>query len=216
MWAFELKHETTMRLAYLLTITTLLSGCAKHSLMKSGTEAEYNRYYIAKLRIGMTEDEVWDMMGRPYKIIKRSADGEMHDVWYYVTKGKILGQTKVLARNLTPLVFRDRILKGWGRRYYNYVFDVDNARALYESREKQRYTNDRHEWPPEDHGYVPSPHEKEQTEKSSQPSSPETEGNKAKGQKSKKNNSYARKNKRSFFNKAKKEKQSSSNTEQQL
>lgn len=149
------------RLAFLLIIF-FISSCANQGLLKSGAEAETNLYYIGHLRIGMSEEEVWDMMGRPYKVQNKVVHGQPFTVWYYITKGKILGQTKILARNLTPLVFQDKVLKGWGRRYYHYLLDIDNGRARYESRERQKYTDDRDEWAPDDHGYVPSPYEKEQ------------------------------------------------------
>jgi outer membrane protein assembly factor BamE (lipoprotein component of BamABCDE complex) len=177
-----------------------LTGCAKTSLMQSGSEAEYNQYYIGKLRMGMTEDEVWDMMGRPYKTESRPVKGNMYDVWYYVTKGKILGQTKILSRNLTPLVFKDKILKGWGRRYYKYLLDIDDARERAESREHQKYTNDKDEWPPEEHGYVPSPYEKDKAEKKQQEESAQDPTPKPKETPPPKN-PYERTNKHSIWDK---------------
>jgi len=173
------------------------TGCAKTSLMQSGSEAEYNQYYISKLRIGMTEDEVWDLMGRPYKTESRPVKGDTYDVWYYVTKGKILGQTKMLSRNLTPLVFKDKVLKGWGRRYYKYLLDIDDARERAESREQQKYTDERDEWPPEEHGYVPSPYEKEKAQK--QEESPAKNPDQKTEESSQPQNPYERTNKHSIW-----------------
>lgn len=187
-----------LRWIYLIGIG-VLSSCASQGLMKSGAEAEYNRYYIAKLRIGMTQDEVWSMMGDPYKSEARVVRGQAYEIWYYVTKGKILGQSRMISRNFTPVVFQEKILKGWGRRYYNYVMDIDRAKSRHESRKRQQYTDDQHEWPRSEHGYVPSPYEKEQERIKQEQAQPEEQTEPKEEKKKKKDNKYERINKFSIW-----------------
>lgn len=128
---------------------------------------------MMQLQVGMTDDEVYNIMGRPYKIEQQTADEIDYDIWYYITRGKQLGQGQILRWNLSPVIFQDHTLQGWGNDYYNHLMDIDNAREQKKLREAQKYTNDPDEWPKNEHGYVPSPHEKQQKkEKQQKPCKP--------------------------------------------
>jgi hypothetical protein len=81
-----------------------LVGCGA---MK-GLEAASNRSKLEKLDIGMTTYEVQELMGRAYK--REAYEG--HEIWFYRTEW-----TPRPEQEMTPLVFENGKLVGWGSRY---------------------------------------------------------------------------------------------------
>ena len=77
------------------------------------------------LSVGMTKDEIMNKFGtfscnwliNPWKIEPLYSKGSSkYEVVYYVIKKKLPFQS-VKAKNLTPLVFKDGKLIGWGNIY---------------------------------------------------------------------------------------------------
>ena len=79
-----------------------------------------NRDNLNKLEVGMSKEQVATIMGKPYQ---REAYGEK-EYWFYETEGKAeLGPYGVLrdkdpSQYLTPVVFENSKLAGWGRNYW--------------------------------------------------------------------------------------------------
>jgi len=91
-------------LIFLFTI-----GCAGNPIRRGG-EAARNRSNLAKLNLGMTKDEVVNLMGRPSKTEAYEIQGRNLEFWHYRTEYDwLLGTLED-----TALAFEDGVLKGWG------------------------------------------------------------------------------------------------------
>ena len=137
----------------LILLIIVLGGCAGSPLQTS-VEAERHLSNMTDVEIGMSQSDVRSIMGNPYKVEKRTMEGIVYEVWYYITRGALLSQTRLIDSNFTPLVFLSGYLRGWGWNYYNYLFDINNARFRREEEMRQRYTDDRNEWPPNEHKII--------------------------------------------------------------
>lgn len=91
--------------------------------LQTETMAENNMSNLSRVRVGMEEDEVRRLMHAPYSEEQFSQGEDCFDVWMYVTRVTALGQSRMVPQNLTPLIFRNGILVGWGFGYYRYVKD---------------------------------------------------------------------------------------------
>ena len=88
----------------------------------SSSSANINVYKLHKLQIGMTQEDVYEVMRYPMKEDQiTTQDGCCYDIWFYLTRATILGQSEEVPRNLTPLIFKDGIFVGMGYDYYNWV-----------------------------------------------------------------------------------------------
>lgn len=144
-----------MKKIFLIVFSSLLLVSCATSLIKTGVISDQNRIHMAFLRVGMNQDQVLDIMGNPFKIEVRECDRRIYQIWFYITEPTILGQTQLINRNFSPLVFELGILKGWGRNFYKFTFNIDNARWKKELEKKQAYTNDLEEWPRNQHLEIP-------------------------------------------------------------
>lgn len=151
-----------------------LTSCYR-SFIKTGAISEQNRINMGSLEIGMSQDQVLDIMGHPYKTEERQVDNKIYDVWYYITEPTILGQTQLVTKNFTPVVFESGVLKGWGRNFYKFIFNVNNEKWKRAVEKKQKYTNDKEEWPRNEHLLI-SP-VKEKNESSESPEKQELQEN---------------------------------------
>jgi outer membrane protein assembly factor BamE (lipoprotein component of BamABCDE complex) len=140
-----------MRKSFFLIILILSLVSCSTTLITTGTISDQNRINISSLQVGMTQDQVVGVMGYPYKAEQKSYNGMEYEVWYYITEPSILGQTRLVTRNFTPLVFEEGLLKGWGRNFYKFTFNIDNEKWKREMEQKQKYTNDKEEWPRNEH-----------------------------------------------------------------
>jgi len=141
---------------FFVLFMSLLSSCSRSPIV-TGVHAEENRYRLSWVKVGMTKGNVYDKMGCPQRTEKVEVNGTHYEIWYYLTKRYALGQTRLLPQNTTPLIFKNNKLIGWGREYYNYLLNVDNEREVRKSNERQEYTDDEEEWPPNKHLQVPEP-----------------------------------------------------------
>ena len=139
-------------------ILTLFVFSCNNSPLKSGVDADENKYNLTHVQIGMTEEEVVQIMGYPHATDSFTApDNRMYDVWFYVTQAVYMGQKEMLPRNYTPLVFKNGYLEGYGYPFLNHLkMDIEQQKKSTQNRGK-RYTNDADEWPKKDHGFVPPP-----------------------------------------------------------
>ena len=90
-------------------IFLLIIGCAGNPI-RGGGEAARNRSNLAKLNLGMTENEVVNLMGRPSRTEAYEIQGTSLEFWHYLTEYDwLLGTLED-----TALVFENGVLKGWG------------------------------------------------------------------------------------------------------
>lgn len=90
-------------------------GCASSSVMPWGIEKARNN--LLKLEVGMSKQEVLDIMGKPYNSEAYSIpNGEMAEFWIYLTKYTDSGS--IPDSDTTPLCFVNGKLTGWGRNFY--------------------------------------------------------------------------------------------------
>jgi hypothetical protein len=146
-----------MKRGYFLLLL-LISGCAQYPLA-TRDESEKNLMNMTQVTEGMKMREVKKIMGMPYKVEKRKIEGKKYTTWFYLTERTKSYQTKILEENLKPFVFYKGILKGIGYFFYNELFDINNAKMKRDAELRQQYTDDREEWPPNEHKII-SPEEK--------------------------------------------------------
>jgi outer membrane protein assembly factor BamE (lipoprotein component of BamABCDE complex) len=84
----------------------LLASCSYHI-------RKQNNENLKKLHIGMTKQEVLDIMGEPLKNEVYNTD----NVWYYFTQVK-WSDGSITRDECTPLFFENGKLAGWGRTEY--------------------------------------------------------------------------------------------------
>jgi len=75
----------------------------------------------------MDERRVLQIMHRPYSYETYEFDGDVYDVWFYVTKPTGLDQTRMVPQNLTPLTFKNGTLVGTGYSWYYYAMNGEAA-----------------------------------------------------------------------------------------
>ena len=97
----------------LLLVAVLISGCA--STMPWGIERTRNN--LMKLELGMSKQEVIDIMGSPYN---REAytllNGQALEFLIYLTKYTDSGP--IPDSDTTPICFLNGKVTGWGRNFY--------------------------------------------------------------------------------------------------
>lgn len=131
----------------------IFTACANNP-MTTGVRAERNIVNISNIQKGMTMDEACKILKRPYKKETRIQENKRYEIWYYITKKAYLSQTSLLDKNFTPIVFSDGVIIGWGWNFYDYLFDVGNTRKKIREEKRQQYTEDREEWPPNEHKII--------------------------------------------------------------
>ncbi len=108
---FKERRDKVMKKAIIiLLLSGLLGGCGA----VKGLQASANRNQLDRLKVGMTTDQVRQAMGKPYK----SEFYGTKQMWFYITEWQSDGQTTL--DEMTPLVFENDILLGWG---HNFVKD---------------------------------------------------------------------------------------------
>ena len=88
-------------------VCTVLCGCTT-----AGDDAQKNVANSKSLRVGMTKQQVLEIMGEPLK-------DEVFcqpDLWYYYT-GTVWADGLITADECTPLVFENGKLIGWGNNF---------------------------------------------------------------------------------------------------
>ena len=88
-----------------VVLTAVLSGCAF-------SEQARNFENSAKLRVGMTREQVLAIMGKPLDAVFSKPD-----VWYYYIETRWHDGQETIDECM-PLVFKKGKLAGWGNDYY--------------------------------------------------------------------------------------------------
>jgi hypothetical protein len=116
--------------ALLIASTLIFSGCLSNDVLMSTSVAHQNVDRISQLQIGMTQEEVYQIMRYPTSEDQITTDDGCYDIWFYITKANVLGQGRPVARNLTPLIFKNGIFIGMGNDYYNKLFKKSKGPSL--------------------------------------------------------------------------------------
>ena len=90
------------------------------------SQATINQSHLARVRKGMSEKQVLQIMRKPYSYETFQVEDDVYDVWFYVTKPTGLDQTRMVAQNLTPLTFKNGILVGNGYTWYYYAMKAES------------------------------------------------------------------------------------------
>ncbi len=110
-----------MKSSWLFLLGTCVAGCMSSNGLQYEAVAETNVYRIARVRKGMSEKEVLQIMHKPYSYESFETDEDVYDVWFYVTKPTGLDQTRMVPQNLTPLTFKNGVLVGTGYSWYYFA-----------------------------------------------------------------------------------------------
>jgi len=78
-------------------------------------QASSNRDKIDRLRVGMTQREVKDRLGKPWKVDRYMSGDSQIEVLYYKTQD-LPGRAETEAE-MTPIFLKDAKVIGWGNRF---------------------------------------------------------------------------------------------------
>ncbi len=73
------------RLSFSLILFTVVQGCMTSDGLGTLNMSEINVSNLSRIRVGMTEHEVYHIMDKPYKTRELSRNGDSYHVWFYVT-----------------------------------------------------------------------------------------------------------------------------------
>ncbi len=106
----------------IILFTLSLIGCAGSPVRRRG-EATRNRSNLVNLKIGMTKNQVVELMGAPSKTEAYEIQGKTLEFWLYLTEYTWTEFTGSKT-DYTPLAFEGDIVKGWGRNYYDQALRI--------------------------------------------------------------------------------------------
>ncbi len=153
-----------------LVIFAMITSCS-NSPLESDVKTVKNRANLSYLKKGMNQAQVNNLMGAPHQKGTYEVDKKEYEVWFYIIKPYELGQKKAFIDNLYPIVFKNQIVIGFGKKFFEYLFDIGEQREIQEEEERQKYTPDPEEWPSNENKIIPIIPEsaEEQPKKSDQP-----------------------------------------------
>ncbi len=96
-----------------------LSGCLANQGLGTGSAAQINIYKMSQICLGMSEEQVFQIMRYPEIDEQIELSDACYDIWFYITRTTALGQSELMPHNLTPLIFKDGVLVARGYDYYN-------------------------------------------------------------------------------------------------
>jgi hypothetical protein len=99
----------------------ILSGCLTSDGLSTLAQSQTNITSLTLLRLGMDEGEVLQIMHAPHSEETYTVGQNQYDVYFYITSPTVLGQTRMVHANLTPLTFKNDILVSGNWAYYKWV-----------------------------------------------------------------------------------------------
>ena len=96
-----------------------LFGCMSNDSLENHTLVDQNVYKLRQLNYGMSEEAVFLRMKTPAREEQLFIGNDQYDIWFYLTKGTLLDQERLMHRNLTPVIFRNGLLVGMGYSLYD-------------------------------------------------------------------------------------------------
>ncbi len=104
-----------------------LSGCIANNTLADAAISETNVNRLSRVSLRMNQEEVLQIMHAPYERESYRVGEDRYDIWFYITTVTVLGQSRMVPKNLTPLTFRNRQLVGVGYDYYHWVQRKDKS-----------------------------------------------------------------------------------------
>ncbi len=111
-------HIEHRKRLFFFAICTLFTSCMGNDGLRTEAMSNNNIWGISRIYEGMSEREVARYMGKPFEYNSFWAGEDFYDIWFYVTQPTVLGQSRMVKQNLTPLIFKNGILLGWGYHFY--------------------------------------------------------------------------------------------------
>ncbi|MGB7978932.1 MAG: DUF3192 domain-containing protein [Chlamydiales bacterium] len=118
-----------MKHYWLIPLTVCTTGCLSNNGLEYESVAYNAQYHLARIRKGMNEREVIQIMHKPYSYESFQVGDDIYDVWFYVTRTSVLDQSRMVPQNLTPLTFKNGILVGTGYSWYYYAMKEQAAES---------------------------------------------------------------------------------------
>ena len=107
-----------------------LSGCIANNTLADAAISETSVNRLSRVYLRMNQEEVLQIMHAPYERESYRVGEDRYDVWFYITTVTVLGQSRMVPKNLTPLTFRNRQLVGVGYDYYHWVQRKDKSPSV--------------------------------------------------------------------------------------
>ncbi len=127
------------RLGFFLLASGLFwTGCIGNDSLGTATTAQRNIENLARISIGMTSDQVFQIMRQPYRSEVFELDDNRYEVWFYVTSITLMEQKKLTHTNLTPLTFKNGVLQGKGYTHYQALLTQEEAKTKAEDESDSR------------------------------------------------------------------------------
>ncbi len=127
-----------MKGCWFFSLALCLTGCMASNGLQYQAVSDTNQYHIAKIRKGMSERQVLQIMHKPYSYETFQIEDDIYDVWFYVTRPTGLDQTRMVAQNLTPLTFKNGVLVGTGYSWYYYAMKGQAAESAAQNPEEEK------------------------------------------------------------------------------
>lgn len=105
------------------------SGCMGNDGLRTDAVSDNNTRNLSRISEGMVECEIVYIMGKPFEYRTFEAEGSVYDIWFYIVRPTVLGQTRMVHQNLVPLTFKDGFLVGWGYHYYQKALAMQKAKT---------------------------------------------------------------------------------------
>ena len=105
----KMKMPLILLVAFAASFCVFTSGCGYFDQYANVENSK-------KLRVGMTKQEVLDLMGKPLE-----EDFCSPNVWYYYTQTK-WHDGFATRDECMPVMFKDGKLIGWGNDYFNQMY----------------------------------------------------------------------------------------------
>ncbi len=92
----------------------LTAATAATMLLGAGCAQYRNRENFAKLRTGMTKQQVLEIMGEP----ESEETFNSPDIWFYQVR-TVWADALTTEDECAPVVFKNGVVTGWGNEYYS-------------------------------------------------------------------------------------------------
>lgn len=123
---------------YWVILGIFAGGCLTSNGLQYEAMSETNQYHMARVRKGMSQRQVLEIMHKPYSYETFEVEDDVYDVWFYVTRPTVLDQTRMVPQNLTPLTFKNGVLVGTGYQWYYYAMKEQAAEISLQKPEAEK------------------------------------------------------------------------------
>lgn len=122
---------------FLLASGLFWTGCIENDSLSTASIAQRNVENLARLSVGMSSKQVFQIMRKPYRNEKFDVDEDHYEIWFYITNLTLLEQETLTHKNLTPITFKNEILLGKGYHDYYKALSQKNAEIEVENDAKE-------------------------------------------------------------------------------